>query len=236
MLALHHVNTFYGDNHVLHDISFVVQPREVVAVLGRNGAGKTTLLRTIMGLIPAASGRIVFDGTDLTQLPAHKIPRLGIGFVPQGRGIFPELTVAENLRVGLVAQGRLGVLPQTVLDLFPALAERLGQQARTLSGGEQQMLALGRALALNPQLLLLDEPTEGLMPTLVAKLQTVVKGTCETGTGILLAEQRLDFALDMANEVVVLENGRVRYHGPRARFDADQESILRLLGVRRTLS
>jgi branched-chain amino acid transport system ATP-binding protein len=234
MLALHNVNTFYGDNHVLHDISFIVHPREVVAVLGRNGAGKTTLLRTIMGLLPAASGRIVFDGTDLTRLPAYKIPHLGIGYVPQGPGVFPDLTVAENLKVGLVAHGRPAVLPQTVLDLFPTLAERLTQPARRLSGGEQQMLTVARALALHPRLLLMDEPTEGLMPALVATVQAVVRDVAAKGVAVLLVEQRLEVALAVAHRVVVLDTGRVQYSTTPSEIAARPEAVLQSLGIMKT--
>ena len=233
-LRLELVNCYYGEVHVLRDVSLEVAAGQVLGLLGRNGAGKTTTLRTVMGLTRARSGSIALDGTELGRVPPDKIARLGIAYVPQGRRLFPDLTVAENLRVGLLVRG--GGAEETlepVLDLFPVLRERLRQQAGTLSGGEQQMLATARALCARPRLLLMDEPSEGLMPALVDRLLGTVATLRERGVGILLVEQKVDAVLRVADRVAVIENGRIVRQATPAELAAEPEVLLRHLGVRR---
>ncbi len=233
MLKIERIDCYYGGVQVLKDVSLDVAPGEILGLLGRNGAGKTTMLRTIMGQIRPRSGRIEFDGRELTGLDPHRIPRLGIAYVPQGRRLFAQLSVEENLRMGLLA-GNGG--PETlgrVLGLFPVLAERLRQRAGTLSGGEQQMLATARALCLGPKLLLLDEPSEGLMPSLVAKLMDTIGGLKARGVAVLLVEQKVEAALQVADRIAFLENGSVRHQATPRELTADPEPLHRYLGVRR---
>ncbi|MBI2526389.1 MAG: ABC transporter ATP-binding protein [Candidatus Rokubacteria bacterium] len=232
-LTLDRVNCYYGESHVLRDVSLSLGAGEVLGLLGRNGAGKTTTLRAIMGLLRPRSGRIALDGTELGRLPAHEVPRHGIAYVPQGRRLFPHLTVAENLRMGLLVRaGGVDTL-EPVLALFPALRERLRQRAGTLSGGEQQMLATARALCARPAMLLLDEPSEGLMPSLVDRLLETVVALKGRGVGILLVEQKVDAALGVADRIAVLETGRVVREATPAALAAEPEVLLRHLGVRR---
>jgi len=205
MLELEEVGAFYGRGQVLWDVSLSVGEGEVVALLGRNGAGKTTLLRAIMGLVKRR-GRITFAGHELTRLPPYRIPRLGIAYLPQGERLFPGLTLRENL--ALVAHNGL----EGVLDRFPELEGKLEQRAGTLSGGEQQLAALARALLTRPKLLLLDEPSEGLGPQLVRRVEELLRAT---SGGLLLVEQRLDFALRLARRVYILERGQIRWTGRR---------------------
>ena len=209
MLELQDIDCFYGAVQVLRGFSLKLEAGEILCLLGRNGAGKTTALKTIMGLVPAKSGRIVFDGEELTKLLPHEIPRRGIGYVPQGRRLFSELTVMENLKVGLMTRNSGTDILERVLTLFPLLAERLGQQAGTMSGGEQQMLAMARALCLNPKLLLLDEPTEGLMPSMIGRIRQSVLDLQAHGVTTILVEQRVDAVLPVATRVAFIENGRV---------------------------
>lgn len=233
-LALESVRCGYGDaEDVLHGVSLAVAAGEVVALLGRNGAGKTTALRSIMGLVRLRAGAIVLDGTDLARRRAHEIPRLGVAYVPQGRRLFPHLSVEENLRMGLLVRGGTAETREGVLDLFPVLRERLRQRAGTLSGGEQQMLATARALCARPAFLLLDEPSEGLMPALVERLLATVASLRGGGVGVLLVEQKVDAALRVADRVVVLEHGRVVHEATPAALAADPEVLLRHVGVRR---
>ena len=234
MLTVDHIECAYGESRVLHDVSLALAPGHVLCLLGRNGAGKTTTLRAIMGLLRPRAGTIRVDDQDLTRLPAHEIPRLGIAYVPQGRGLFPFLTVEENLRMGLLVKGAGPETLQSVFELFPVLKERLRQRAGTLSGGEQQMVATARALCTNPTYLLMDEPTEGLMPILVQRLMDTVMTLKRRGVGVLLVEQRIDAALRVADQVVVLETGHVRYAGPPAGLAQDADALLRYLGVRHT--
>src|SRR5262245_38674072 len=208
-LRLERVNCFYGNVHTLRDVSLQVGAGEVLGLLGRNGAGKTTTLRTIMGLVRARSGSISLDAAELSRLPPDEIPRRGIAYVPQGRRLFPDLTVAENLRMGLLVRGGAQETLEPVLELFPVLRERLRKRAGTLSGGEQQMLATARALCARPTLLLMDEPGEGLMPRLIDRLLDTVAALRERGVGILLVEQKVDAVLRVADRVAVMENGRV---------------------------
>ncbi|MGB1036199.1 MAG: ABC transporter ATP-binding protein, partial [Candidatus Puniceispirillales bacterium] len=210
MLELKSVSSGYAGAKVLREVSLNLNAGEIVCILGRNGAGKTTMMKTIMGLLKASQGQIIFNGTDLTTISPHKIAGYGIGYIPQGRRLFAELTVAENLDIGLMAGGNSTPTLNKVLDMFPRLAERLDQRADTLSGGEQQMLATGRALCLEPQLLLLDEPTEGLQPSMIALIRDTVVALKNQGVGILLVEQRVDAVLSIADKVMFLENGMSR--------------------------
>jgi branched-chain amino acid transport system ATP-binding protein len=208
MLTVEGLNCFYGNVQVLRDFALELKEGEVLCLLGRNGAGKTTLLKAIMGLIRARSGRVTLDGTDLTALPAHAVPRQGIGYCPQGRRLFSDLTVEENLQVGLMTRARGTATLERVLDLFPVLRERMRQRAGTLSGGEQQMLATARALCLEPKALLLDEPTEGLMPSAIATILNTVRQLRAQGVATILVEQRVETALSVADRILFIENGR----------------------------
>ncbi len=210
MLQVSAINAWYGDVQVLRDLSLSVAAGEVLCMLGRNGAGKTTTLKAIMGLVRPRSGSIRLDGVELTALPAHEVPKQGVAYVPQGRRLFAELTVAENLEIGLMARGRGRPTRERVLALFPALRERLDQRSGTLSGGEQQMLAIARALCVEPRVLLLDEPTEGLMPAMIATIRDCVRSLRADGVAILLVEQRVDAVLPVADRVAFIENGRTR--------------------------
>src|SRR5690606_2900236 len=186
-----------------------VAPGEVLCVMGRNGAGKSTMLRAIMGQVRTTQGRITLDGTRIDGLPAHAVPRQGIGYVPQGRRLFGDLTVAENIEIGLMTRGRGARVRDTVLDLFPRLRERMDQVSRTLSGGEQQMLAIARALCLEPKVLLLDEPTEGLQPSMIALIRDTVVALKATGVATILVEQRVDAALSVGDRVAFMAGGQV---------------------------
>jgi branched-chain amino acid transport system ATP-binding protein len=208
MLTVEGLNCFYGNVQVLRDFALELRQGEVLCLLGRNGAGKTTLLKAIMGLIKARSGRVTLDGTDLTALPAHAVPKQGIGYCPQGRRLFSELTVEQNLRVGLMTRDRGDATLERVLALFPVLRERMRQGAGTLSGGEQQMLATARALCIEPKALLLDEPTEGLMPSAIATILDTVRQLKAQGVATILVEQRVEAALNVADRILFIENGR----------------------------
>ena len=217
MLSICGLDQFYGESHTLWDIGFDVPPGECVCVMGRNGVGKTTLLRTIMGLSPAAAGSIRWDGRELRGRPPEVRARAGIGYVPQGREIFGQLTVEENLRVGLSARGVRGPIPDLVFRCFPVLREMLRRRGGDLSGGQQQQLALGRALALEPKLLILDEPTEGIQPSIVHQIGTVLERLrVEEKMTILLVEQRLPMARRIAQHFCLLDRGRVVARGPMA--------------------
>ncbi len=232
-LRLDRVSCYHDGAHVLRNVSLQVSAGEVLGLLGRNGAGKTTMLRTVMGLVRARSGSITLDGAELLHLPPDEIPRRGIGYVPQGRRLFPDLTVGENLRVGLLVRGGGEETLQPVLELFPLLRERLRQRAGTLSGGEQQMLATARALCARPALLLMDEPSEGLMPTLVDRLLTTVAALRGRGVGILLVEQKVEAVLRVADRVALIENGRIVHEATPAELSAAPDILLRHVGVRR---
>lgn len=217
LLEVYDIHAAYGSSRVLFGISLTVARGECVCLLGRNGVGKTTTMRAIMGLTPPSSGRIVFDGTDITGLPPHRIARLGLGFVPENRRIFAELTVWENLDVAARAAGRPGHWTvEAVYGLFPKLSELANRQGGFLSGGEQQMLTIGRTLMGNPDLLLLDEPSEGLAPLVVESMLEQVSRLKREGLTILLAEQGVDFSLALADRVYVLEKGAVRFAGAAA--------------------
>ncbi len=233
MLRLEHVTCGYGALQVLRDVSLTIATGEILGLLGRNGAGKTTLLKTIMGLVRPRSGSITLDGDDLTGLAAHHIPRRGVAYVPQGRGLFPEFSVEENLRMGLLVRDQGGDILERTLALFPILRERFHQRAGTLSGGEQQMLSTARALCLEPKLLLLDEPSEGLMPSVVHKLLEIVSGLKSQGVSILLVEQKVAAVLEVADRVLFLENGEIRHEATPRELDRDPEPLHRYVGVGR---
>ena len=231
MLRVDEVSARHGRVPVLHGVSLSLEAGEILCLMGRNGAGKTTLLRTIMGLLPLQAGSVALDGERLDRLPAHRVPRAGVGYVPQGRRLFAGLTVAENLRVGLMARETGTEVRDAALALFPALAARLDQRAETLSGGEQQMLALARALCLEPRVLLLDEPTEGLQPSMVAAIRDAIAQQRARGVGVLLVEQRLDAVLPVADRVAFLETGRMGPVMDAEAMRADRSIADRYLGV-----
>ena len=231
MLEMRSVSSGYDGARVLQEVSLSLSAGAIVCILGRNGAGKTTMMKTIMGLIRADSGQILYHGTDLLDVPPHQIAGLGIGYIPQGRRLFSELTVAENLEIGLMAGGKGNATRDKVLAMFPRLAERLHQRANTLSGGEQQMLATGRALCLEPQMLLLDEPTEGLQPSMIALIRDTVVALKETGVGILLVEQRVDAVLSIADKVMFLENGKSQDIMPASTLRENPDLLKKYIGV-----
>ena len=232
-LSLNGVDALYGESHVLHGVSFNLNAGRVLALLGRNGAGKTTCMNAIIGFLPPRGGEVRLFGEPIGSLSPETISRKGVGFVPQGRRIFSTLTVRENLAVS--RQKRAGVaVPWTlerVIELFPRLKDRLQQLAGSLSGGEQQMLAIGRALMGNPRVLLMDEPSEGLAPLIVAEVGRTIARLKREGQSILLVEQNIKLALDLADEVVILNTGRVAFSGSAGRVRDDQALITQHLGV-----
>jgi branched-chain amino acid transport system ATP-binding protein len=232
-LSLTNVNTFYGDSHILHGVSFSLQPGGVLALLGRNGAGKTTCISTIIGFLRPRDGDIRLFGEPIEGLSPERISRLGIGLVPQGRRVFPSLTVRENL---IVAQQREGTTGKPwsvdrIYEMFPRLRERHAQFAGTLSGGEQQMLAIGRALMGNPRVLLLDEPSEGLAPLIVAEVGRTIRRLKEEGQSIVLVEQNRKLALDVADQAVILNTGRCVFTGQASDVLNNEGLIAQHLGV-----
>jgi branched-chain amino acid transport system ATP-binding protein len=232
-LAVSGVDALYGDSHVLHGVSFTLHPGRVLALLGRNGAGKTTCMYAIIGFVQPRAGDIRLFGDSIARLSPEAISRRGVGFVPQGRRIFPSLTVSENLIVSRQSRKEAGKLwtLERVFDLFPRLKERGQQTAGSLSGGEQQMLAIGRALMGNPRVLLMDEPSEGLAPLIVAEVRRTIARLKEEGQSIVLVEQNIKLALDLADEVVILNTGRVAFSGSAGRVRDDQALITQHLGV-----
>ncbi|MEZ2328640.1 ABC transporter ATP-binding protein [Mesorhizobium sp. RCC_202] len=231
LLTIAGLDCFYGEVQVLYGLDLVLNKGEVLCLFGRNGAGKTTTLKAIMGLVPAAAGSIKLDGKELTGLAAHDVPKVGIAYVPQGRRLFAEMTVAENIEIGLMARGKGRQTRENVLDLFPLLRERLKQRSGTLSGGEQQMLAMARALCLEPQVLLLDEPTEGLMPSMIARIRETVAKLRDLGVSTILVEQRVDAVLSVADRVSFIENGRNRETVEVEQLRADPSAVRRYVGV-----
>ena len=225
MLTVTDLHTYYGESHVLQGVSLDAAKGAVTAVLGRNGVGKTTLCRSLVGLTPARAGRIVVDGVETTRLPPYRIHALGVSLVPQGRRIFPSLTVRENLAIA--ARGGL----ERVFSIFPRLAERGGHRGNELSGGEQQMLAIARALVAQPTLLVLDEPTEGLAPVLVAEVAGVIRRLRDEGTSILLVEQNAAFAVKVADRAHVMSRGRIVHSTDPAALWNNEEIKTQLLGV-----
>jgi len=235
LVRVEDVDTYYGKSHILHGVSIAVGAGEVVGLLGRNGVGKSTTLKTIMGLVRPSRGAVRLDGRPITGLPPHKLARLGIGYVPEDRRIFRLLTVMENLRTGFDRQGvtetRRRALLDKVFAYFPVLAERRAQAGGTLSGGEQQMLAIARAMMLEPKIILLDEPTEGLMPRMVAQIQQIIEVLHKEGVAILLVEQNVPLTLAASQRVYIMEKGSVRHHCAATEIDAGHPVIKQYLGV-----
>jgi branched-chain amino acid transport system ATP-binding protein len=228
MLEVDGIHTYYGESHILHGVSLRVETGEAVALLGRNGAGKTTLIRSVAGFTPPRDGRVRLDGEAIEAWPAHRIARRGLALVPQGRRIFAPLTVRENLLLG--ARGSAWTL-ERVYDLFPRLRERSDQWGGTLSGGEQQMLAIGRALLTNGRMLVLDEPSEGLAPAIVREVGRIVSGLKGERLSILLVEQNYHLALRVADRVYVMNKGLIVWEGTPAALEADEDVKRRYLGV-----
>ena len=231
MLRLEEIDTGYGGGRVLQGFSLDVAAGEIVCLLGRNGAGKTTCMKAIMGLLPLMAGRVMLDGQEIGRLPAHEVPKAGIGYVPQGRRLFAGLSVAQNLEIGLRARGSGRDTLEEVLELFPRLRERMTQPAQTLSGGEQQMLATARALCLRPKVLLLDEPTEGLQPSMIEAIRQVIVQMRDAGVAVLLVEQRVDAVLSVADRVAFIENGRNGEVMEADALRADHGIVERYVGV-----
>lgn len=230
MLTVKKLNQFYGGSHILRDIDFTVEPGKVTAILGRNGVGKTTLLKCLMGLLPIASGSITFEGEDLTGKPSYKHARVGIGYVPQGREIFPSLTVQENLFIGLAGKPGKEPLPPEIFEMFPVLNQMLRRRGGDLSGGQQQQLAIGRALAMSPKLLILDEPTEGIQPSIIKDIERAIQTLAASGEmAILLVEQYYDFARSLADTYLVMERGEIIMRGKGV--DMDRDGVREALAV-----
>jgi branched-chain amino acid transport system ATP-binding protein len=223
------LNTFYGKSHILHDVGLTVAEGSITTLLGRNGAGKSTTLRSVVGLTPARSGTVRVFGQETTRLPTFRIAGLGVGFVPEGRRIFPNLTVDENLHVPIERPGPWSI--ERVYQVFPRLAERKQNRGRQLSGGEQEMLSIARALLLNPRLLILDEPSQGLAPLIVKEVFRIVAQMRTEGISVLLVEQNVRVALEIADQAFVLENGQIVYSGSAAELGADEERIQALAGA-----
>jgi branched-chain amino acid transport system ATP-binding protein len=224
LLELRDVDRFYGRAHILHGLSFSIDNGEVAALLGRNGAGKSTTLKSIMHLMPAAAGQVCFDGVDISDEPSHRIAKLGIGYVPEDRRIFQDLTILENLDVGRQpARGNLSVWScERLFGLFPNLAERRQHLGKEMSGGEQQMLSIARTLMGNPRLILLDEPSEGLAPVIVEQMATAISSLKEEGLTVLLSEQNLHFAHGVADRAYIIEKGTLRFEGTMQELNADE--------------
>ena len=235
LILVEDVHTYYGKSHILHGVSIEVCPGEVVGLLGRNGVGKSTTLKTIMGLVQPSHGTVLLNGNAITGLPSHKLARLGIGYVPEDRRIFRLLTVMENLRTGLDREGMTDDRRQKLLDkvftFFPVLAERRGQAGGTLSGGEQQMLAIARAMMLEPKIILLDEPTEGLMPRMVSQISQIIEVLHNDGVAILLVEQNVPLTLQASQRVYIMEKGCVRHHCAASEISVNDPLIKQYLGV-----
>ena len=235
LLAVEEIHTYYGKSHILGGVSLEVGRGEVVGLLGRNGVGKSTTLKAVAGLIHPSRGEVLFEGRSITRLPAHRVARLGIGYVPEDRRIFPLLTVIENLRTGLDRHGVTAVRKKELLDkvyeYFPVLAERRGQAGGTLSGGEQQMLAIARAMMLEPKIVLLDEPTEGLMPRMVSQIREIIDVLHRERVAVLLVEQNVPLTLEASRRIYILEKGVVRHHGPAAELQVNDAVIHQYLGV-----
>jgi branched-chain amino acid transport system ATP-binding protein len=235
LVLVEDVHTYYGKSHILHGVSLHVGPGEVVGLLGRNGVGKSTTLKTIMGLVRPSHGAVLLDGNAITGLAPHKLARLGIGYVPEDRRIFRLLTVMENLRTGLdregVTEDKRRALLDKVFTFFPVLAERRNQAGGTLSGGEQQMLAIARAMMLEPKIILLDEPTEGLMPRMVSQIRQIIDVLHNEGVAILLVEQNVPLTLAASQRLYIMEKGSVRHHCATSEIDVNHAIIKQYLGV-----
>lgn len=231
MLDVESINTYYGKSHILHDVSFEAGNDEVVALLGRNGVGKTTTMKSIIGLTPPKTGTIRFQGEVISGDSPSEIANRGIGYVPQDRGMFPDLTVEENLQMGLGTADRDETVVAEIFDRFPRVEERLSQKAGTLSGGEQQMVAMARALMRDPQLVLMDEPTEGLMPSLIPEIGEITQEIADSGYSIIIVEQNVDLVLDIADRVYMMDNGRIHEQATPAELRENEEILERYLGI-----
>jgi len=231
MLTVDSINTYYGKSHILYDVSFEANQDEVVALLGRNGVGKTTAMRSVIGLTPPHSGTIQFDGEEITGERPSRIANRGIGYVPQDRGMFPRLSVEENLRMGLGREPFDRERMERIFERFPRVEERLDQRAGTLSGGEQQMVAMARALMRDPKLVLMDEPTEGLMPSLIPEIRGITKDIADEGYTILIVEQRVDLVLDIADRVYLMDNGRIHEQATPEELRENERLLQEYLGV-----
>ena len=220
MLKVENINQYYGSSHILRDVSLTAEPGKVTVLLGRNGVGKTTLLKSLMGLVPIKSGAIQLDGTAIDKATPYDRARAGIGFVPQGREIFGRLTVEENLRMGLAYRPASTPVPPHLFELFPVLRQMLGRRGGDLSGGQQQQLAIARALAPGPRLLILDEPTEGIQPSIIKDIGRVIRQLADGGMAVLLCEQYYDFAEELADQYLVMERGEVIARGPGSEMKA----------------
>ncbi len=235
LVRVEDVHTYYDKSHILHGVSLEVGSGEVVGLLGRNGVGKSTTLKTIMGLVLPSRGMVRLDGNAITGLPPHKLARLGIGYVPEDRRIFRLLTVMENLRTGFdrtgVTEQKRKALLDKAFSYFPRLAERRDQAGGTLSGGEQQMLAIARAMMLEPKIILLDEPTEGLMPRMVSQIREIIEVLHKEGVAILLVEQNVPLTLQVSQRVYIMEKGSVRHHCAASEIKVDDPVIKQYLGV-----
>ena len=230
MLRVENLHQYYGGSHILRGVGFEVPAGEVTALLGRNGVGKSTLLKTLMGVLPARDGRVTVGGEDVTRAPSHRRVRAGMGYVPQGREIFPRLTVEENLLMGLASRPRGTAVPPRVLELFPALRDMLGRRGGDLSGGQQQQLAIARALAMEPRVLMLDEPTEGIQPSIIKDIARAIRAVAAEGNiAILLVEQYYDFARSLSDRYLVMERGEIVRAGNTE--DMERDGVRRLLSV-----
>jgi urea transport system ATP-binding protein len=230
MLSVSNLNQYYGGSHILRNVAFEAPAGKVTALLGRNGVGKTTLLRTLMGLVPAKSGQVVFEDKDITVVKPYERVRAGIGYVPQGREIFPRLTVEENLEMGLATKRHGARVPERIFEMFPVLKQMMRRRGGDLSGGQQQQLAIGRALAVGPRLLILDEPTEGIQPSIIKDIERAIRILAGSGEmAILLVEQYYDFARSLADQYLVMERGEIVARGAGA--DMDKDGVRGLLAV-----
>jgi urea transport system ATP-binding protein len=230
MLTISNLNQYYGGSHILRDLTFDVPDGKVTCLLGRNGVGKTTLLRTLMGVLPARTGSVKFGDVDLTRAMSEDRARAGIGFVPQGREIFARLTVGENLEMGLATKDGNAKVPESIFEMFPVLKQMTGRRGGDLSGGQQQQLAIGRALAMGPKLLILDEPTEGIQPSIIKDIERVIRSLAATGEmAILLVEQYYDFAQSLADQYLVMERGEIIARGNGK--DMEKDGVRGLLAV-----
>lgn len=231
MLKIDRLDAFYGQSQALRGFTITVSPGEVLCLLGRNGAGKTTALKAIMGAVDRKVVGMELDGVDLAQLPAHQIAKRGVGYVPQGRRLFAELTVRENLEIGLMTRNTGQAAFERALSYFPVLTERMEQRSGTLSGGEQTMLAIARALCIEPKIIILDEPTEGLMPSMIGKIRDVVIKLRGEGVGVLLVEQRIDAVLPVADRIAFMDHGEVKAEFGIEDVRADTSILKKYLGI-----